>query len=198
MEIIKHAAFVLLFLAALSNFSYAHTVTLNYAFRIGADKDNIIHVNDTDFNATQANLSGFQLLDKKFITAERGSTVFGMVFAGKAFLNASLNTTYSASEYLLQMKQGGEKNKFLVAFTNGTWRNVDSTINLERDKIPSKTFGDVVIRARENFPFFMRAEYESIDISNRVRWDGPVKIAIRHEGLVNGLANITFRLLSGG
>ncbi len=173
----------------------AHTVTLNYAFHIGADKDNIIHVNDTDFNATQANLSAFTALDRKFITSERTGVVFGLVFAGKTFLNASLNTTYTAADYILQMKQSAERDRFLVTFTNGTWRNIDNAA--AQSAMPSKTFGDIIKIARA-VPLFIRAEYDTIDINNRLRWDGSAKIAIRNQGIVNGLTNVTLTFLNGG
>ena len=43
-------------LAVLSSISYAHTVTTNFAFNIGGNKDDtIIHVNNENYPATYPN-----------------------------------------------------------------------------------------------------------------------------------------------
>jgi hypothetical protein len=175
-------------------------VTMNLAFKIDDDKNNTIHTDNSDCNAlTNGNsASGFSSLENKFISAERDNKVLGIVFAGSSFYHTYFNTSYSSAAYLLQMKQAARGNKFLITFTNGTYATLDSAVGQARNKIPGRTFGDIAKETRASFPLYIRAEYDTIDIASRIRWDGAVRIAIRNSGLVNGLANITLSLLSGG
>lgn len=173
-------------------------VTLNLAFTIGSDKNNTIHTDSSDCNALNASSSGFSSLENKFISGHSSNAVLGIVFAGTNFYHAYFDTAYSSSAYLIQMKQSAEGNKFLVTFTKGTSTTLDGVVSQNRNKIPSLTFGDVVRAARASFPVYIRLEYDDIDLHNRVRWDGPVRISIKNQGIVSGLANITLSLLSGG
>jgi hypothetical protein len=174
-------------------------VTLNLAFRIGSDKaNNIIHSYSSDCAASTAVSSGFYSLENKFISAHRDSDVLGVAFAGSDFYHTYFDTSYSSDSYLLQLKQAAAGNKFIITLTNGTSSTLENAIMRERDKIPSRTLGSVTREARSSFPLFIRAEYDAIDINNRIHWDGAVRIAIRNNGFVNGLANITLSLLGGG
>ena len=195
---LKPAALMLFLLMLLAGASHAHNVTLNFAFRIGSDKNNTIHVNETDYNATQPNASTFASLDKKFITSERNNAVFSLSSLGKTFLSAFINTSYSSSDYLIQMKQGDEQNRFLFAFTNGTRTNAENALLEAGNKIPPRALGAVARIAREKFPLFIRAEYDAVDIASRIRWDGSVRIAISNQGNSNERTNVTLTLLSGG
>jgi len=175
--------------------SLARSVTINMAFTIGDDKNNIIHVNGTDYNGTDNNATMFAMVDKKFISSERSNKVFAMVFAGGEFLNILLNASYSPSAYLLQMSQEHKGNRFLLAFTNGTWRNIDSKAEgAEAAKILSKAFGTLAFSTPSSFPLFIRLEYDSIDLYSRIRFVSATKLLIKNVGSINR-PNITMSVL---
>ena len=144
--------------------SFARSVKVNMAFTIGDDKNNIVHVNGTDYNGTDNNATTFTTLGKKFISAERDNKVFAMVFAGDEFLNIFLNTSYSSSTYLIQMSQEHKNNRLLLAFTNGTRNSIDNKAeSVESAKILSKTFGSLAFSIPSSFPLFIRFEYDRIN-----------------------------------
>jgi hypothetical protein len=182
--------FLFLFISSV----HARSVTLNLAFNI-TDKDNIIRVNDTDYNATQPAALTFLTLEKKFISAEKNGKVLSLVFAGRDFLSVFFNTTYSTNHYLIQMKQGDNENRFLLAFTNGTWRDIDDKAgSVEEARFLAKTFGALSFAVPNSFSFFLRLENDMIDIANSLRFDGSTKLLLRNRGEVNSLTNVTIDL----
>jgi len=162
---------------------YARPVTVNVAFKIGSDKDNIIRVNGTSFSGLQTDKKVITELDKKFISSEKNSKVLSMVFAGSDFLNIGFNTTYSASEYLLFMTQDDNENRFLITFTNGTFANIESKAkDAEMFRTISRIFGNMLVPVPGAFSLFLRLEYRDIDLSDTTRFNGPTRLLIRNLG----------------
>jgi hypothetical protein len=195
-KLIKENTYVwLIILLIIIPAASARSVTMNAAFNISG-KDNIIHVNGTDYNATQNNAATFTNLDKKFISSEKNSKVFAIVFAGSQFLDAYFNTTYSANEYLLAMSQDDYNNRFLIAFTNGTYSNIDSKAkDVEGFHMLSKLFGDLAFSVPNSFSFFLRLEYSDVDLYGRKRFDGPTKLLVKNSGKVGSIYNITLDVI---
>jgi len=159
-------------LAALSSVSYAHTVTANFAFNIGGDKeDTTVHVNDENYSATFPNELNFFDLEKKYISAQRNGLLAYMIFNGNDFLNIKFRQ-YDMDNYMFQMIQGADKNKFIIGFTSGSWPDIESKLS----GIPSKTVGNLQQDIKRDKSFFVRADYSGIDILNALRVSGVKKV----------------------
>ncbi len=172
--------------------AYARSVSMNFAFNIGGDKSDTIRTNGTDFSGSQTSEITFPTMDKKFVSSERNGKVFGLAFAGSEFLNIHINTSYSSSEYLLRMTQEAYNNRFLLAFTSGTWNNIDAHAKDAEDfRLISRTFGNIVLPVAGTFFFFMRLEYQNADIHNKTVMNGPVKLLIRNQGRIGNIFNIS-------
>ncbi len=162
----KAVIVVVILIAVLSSASFAigKTVQLNLALAIGSKDDNITvgssHVSAQDENVTLSIVSGGTALGTGNITA------------------------YSSTEYMLQVTQAAENNRFLVSFTNGTNQTIINKLNsLGSRKILPRTFGGLVSKIPENFMVFLRLEYDDIDIISRTRWSAnPVRLLISNEG----------------
>jgi hypothetical protein len=93
-----------------------------------------------------------------------------------------MNTTYSANDYLIQMKQEHTDNRFLFVFTKGSWSNIDSKIS-SVGTLFGRVFGDVTITLPGMFPLFIRLEYDDINISGTAKWEsGSYEIKIENNG----------------
>ncbi len=184
-----------IFLLLVSSLTFARSVTMNLAFNIGNTKDNIIYVNGTNVNATQPDGRTFADLDKKSISSERRNKILALVFAGSEFLGTSFNTTYSASNYLLSMKQGSN-NRFLIAFTNGTFADIEKKAkDAEEFHMISKLLGNMLFSSQDRFSFFLRLEYQGINLINRTRFEGPTKLLIKNAGKAGNLNNVTISVI---
>ena len=159
----------------------AERITMNFAFNI-TNRDNIIHVNDTDYNTTQANKVTFTGLEKKYVTAERNNSLFVLAFAGEKMDNIKINTSFSSQSYLISLEQYDDRNKLLLGYTRGTWRNVDSKMDsLDTVKFLAKTFGDFTAFS-SSFFYFIRLEYRDIVIANSIDFDGSLKLFVHNRG----------------
>jgi len=153
--------FILLLILILGSVSFAHTVKMNFRFNINGTDE--IRVNDTTyFNNGSANYA-FGNTEKKYMASNSSSSAAALVFAGSKMLGMSL--IISTGNYTFQMKQEELENRFLVAFTKGSWKDIDDDIFSVRN-ILSKTFGNFAVIAPESFPIFLRLEYEDINILN--------------------------------
>ncbi|MFC2143241.1 hypothetical protein ACFLQN_02475 [Candidatus Aenigmatarchaeota archaeon] len=181
--------FCLLFLVVVN----AHEVSMNFAFNIGGDKDDtIIHVNDTDYPGIHP--EGpivFDDLEKKYISAERAGidAVAALVFGGSNFLTLSMDTTYGLTSFLFKINQDDEDNRFIVAFTEGSWDNIENHLG---ERIPSKTYGDFnsLLYNTENFVYSIILQRSDIEFIERVRLSGLNKLFIKNVGEEQGKTKI--------
>ncbi len=194
--IFRYISLTSVVLLLISGIAFARPVTMNLAFNIGGDKDNIIRVNGTSFSGLGPDEKVIAELDKKFISSEKNSKVLAMVFAGSDFLGSGFNTTYSANEYLLFLSQDGYSNRLLITFTNGTFRDVENKAqDAEAFHMVSKIFGNMLILSPRSFPFFIRVEYGSLHLDGRIRFDGPTKLFIKNIGKIGNMANVTMKVI---
>ncbi|MBI3190090.1 hypothetical protein HYZ41_00125 [archaeon] len=185
-------AVIMICFTVFSTAAEAKTVTMNFAFSFNGDKSDTIRVNETSYLGTTTQEKTFTSLGKKFISAERGTSVLGLVFAGSEFINVKLNTSYSATAYMLGMSQDEINNRFLLAFTTGVWGNIDSkTSDVESFGYISKVFGDVTFTQPETFPFFIKLEYRNVDLLNRTIFRGPARFFMTNTGKSGTLTNVT-------
>lgn len=159
--------------------AFGSTVTLNFAFHIGSSK--------SDDSADVAD---------NYITAEGDSVVLALVSSGNAF-GTNYNSSYSAGDYLLQMKQGLENNRFILAFTQGGNQSIKSRLSaLGNKKIPGERFGSLSFAVPKSFRAFLRLEFETADIVSRAFWSGSQEIIIRNEGdNENGIPKISIEVV---
>jgi uncharacterized delta-60 repeat protein len=149
------------------------TVTMNLAFHIGSNKINdIITVNDN------------------FVSSEEFPVIISLATAKNEF-GTSFTSNYSADDYLLQMKQGIDGNRFLLVFTQGSNNEVSKEISsLGPEKIPTGRFGELSFKVPSSFKTFLRLEFDKINIISRAFWKGTQEIMIKNEGRDNGRARI--------
>ncbi|MBI2076719.1 MAG: hypothetical protein HYT72_05730 [Candidatus Aenigmarchaeota archaeon] len=171
------AAFILVMLSSAA-FGLGKTVQLNLAFSIGAKDDNLTVGNG-------------------FVSAQDSNVTLSIVSSGTA-TSAGNITAYSATEYMLQLTQATDNNRFLIAFTNGTNQTIINKLNLlGSKKILSRAFGDLPAKIPESFFVFLRLEYDDVDIISRTRWSAnPFQLIIRNEGLNDrGIAQVSMELV---
>lgn len=185
---------VLAFLMLVSAAAYARSVTMSLAFNI-TNKDNIIRANDTLYNTIATNATTMSNV-KKFISSERNGTLAGLVFAGTDFLSISLNTTYSANHYLMQLSQDDNSNRFIIPVANGTWESIDARLgDIDRTKIMGSAFGNIFYAVPKAFDFFIRLEYRNVDIINNVRFDGSTSFFMKNAGKSGKLSMINVSVI---
>lgn len=159
-------AIFMAFLLAFGGYSLSlgKTVQLNLAFSIGAKDDNLTVGTD-------------------FVSAQDSSVTLSIVSSGTA-TSAGNITGYSSAEYMLQLTQATDSNRFLIGFTNGTNQTIINKLNLlGSKKILSKAFGDLPMKIPESFFVFLRLEYDYVDLISRTRWSAnPFQLIIRNEG----------------
>jgi len=164
--------------------AHARSVTMNFALNI-AGKTNTIHVNGTDYDASQAAKAIFTSPGSKYVSAENNNRLLALVSAGENLSGIELNTSYSSQDYLLSVNQDDNNNRLLVAYTRGTWRDVDSKAeSVGFEGFLAKTFGDFV-RTSARFFYFIRLEYRNIDLSSAIDFSGPIKLLVRNAGQKN-------------
>lgn len=156
-------ALIILLLAGYS-FSIGRTAQLNLAFAIGTKDDNITVASD-------------------YVSAQDGNVVLALVSSVVTASTANI-TAYSSNEYMLQMSQDLNNNRFLITFTNGTNQTVADKLKLlGNKKILPKTFGNLAATALSEIFLFLRLEYDDLDITTRARWGtAPVQLIIRNNG----------------
>lgn len=158
-----YASLILLAIFGYS-FSVGRTAQLNLAFSIGAKDDNITVGTD-------------------YVSAEDSGIILAIVSSGTATARGNI-TAYSANEYMLQLTQALEDNRFLITITNGTSQTIESRLRLLGSRrILPKTFGSVAVAVPTNLFLFLRLEYEDLDITTRTRWSAsPTQLIIRNDG----------------
>ncbi len=181
---------ILLVVLGLMPFTHAHTVTMNFAFNMSGTKDNTIHFNETDYNASLTNLTIIKDLNKKYISASHNNSVFGAISAGD-FIEAKYNSSHTATGYLIQLTESDKDNRVIIGYTNGTYSNIDSVLDsVTRLKMILTTIG------KFSFAFvpsniYIRAEFDNADLFSRIKFSGFGNLEIRNIGKVNNLHNIT-------
>ncbi|MBI2971408.1 MAG: hypothetical protein HYY37_03265 [Candidatus Aenigmarchaeota archaeon] len=144
-----------------------NTVQFNLAFNINDKSDDTIYSRND------------------LITAEDDGVVLGIASGGKKAFNSSASPTYSASDYLLQLDEALEGNRFYIIFTNGTREEVKKRVNVMGDQdIVRTTFGfPQRPPTPPAVPTFLKLVYDDVDIIGRTRWAaGPREIIIENEG----------------
>lgn len=185
----------LLALLMLSGIAAAHTVTMNFAIRIGADANNTnatIRINDTEYNTTTPVSLTFISLNKKYILSNNTSAVTAFLPAGN-LLSVRLNSSYNSTHYLFQITQDSSDNRFLVAATNGTYNDVEDKLDMiSVTRMVASTFGRFAVTIPVSFPIFIRLEYKNIDIDKRAFWSGVSQLRIINRGLTGrNIPNVT-------
>jgi hypothetical protein len=103
---------------------------------------------------------------------------------------------YNPKYMLSQIKQdsGG---RFLFAFTNGTYADIERNLEQARAvKLVSSTFGHFRQFSPEAFRIFIRMEYSDIDLRNGLSWSGIGRIVIKNTGTdIRGLPSISMELI---
>ncbi len=151
-------------------------ILLNFAIRIGSTKNENITVLDN------------------IISAHDGSLAFAIVSANNKF-GTALNSSYSSTENLLQVKQGMENNRFLIVFANASNETIHDRLSFIKDrKFPGKTFGTYIEPSVGQFPLYIRLQYEDLNIISRVRFVGSTKLIIRNEGRADGRTKIALEV----
>ena len=172
---------------------YAYETTMNFAYKIGSDKNEVIRVNDADYNAAVTNSQVFTSLAKKYISSRRGSSVFGIFFAGDEFVNAGFNSSYSGTEYLIYVTQGSKSNRFIIGFANTSQGNYDSASDVVAlHKIVLSTISSVSYAFVPN-NFYMIIELDAL-LTSYIKWSGAVNLVIKNNGLTDNLYNISLEI----
>ena len=180
----------------LSGAALAHTVTINLVMHIGNDINNTLHINETDYNVSPSTSLTFSSLDKRYISANNTTSIVAIAAAG-TLLNIRFNNTYNSTHYLLQMTQDSDKNRFLIAMTNGTYNDIDDRLAMiDNLKTVSSTFGKFITVAPSSFTTFIRLEYTNVDIDRIVEWSGIGRLLIKNRGLTGrGVPNVTLEVV---
>lgn len=183
----------------LSGLAAAHTVTVNFAIRLGADANNTnatLHVNDTDYNTTTPTRLTFINLGKKYISSNNTSSLTGLASAG-SLLYIRMNNSYNSTHYLFQMAQDSADNRFLIIATNATASDIDDKLSMiDNSRMIATTIGRFAVAAAKSFPVFIRLEYASIDIDWRSFWSGSGQLRIINRGLTSrNIPNVTIELV---
>lgn len=154
---------IALFLSSYS-FAVGRTVQLNLAFSIGSKDDNITAVGD-------------------YVAAQDAGLALGIVSSGTTTAAGNV-TGYSSGEYMLQLTQALNNNRFLIAFTNASNQTIsDKLKQLGSRRILARTFGNLATAAPSSMFLFLRLEYEDADITTRARWGAsPIQIMIKNAG----------------
>lgn len=155
---------------------FGRSVQMDFAF----------HINDSKVNDEISNSTNYILVQDNVL-----NITAGLIFSG----SESFGTNYSSTvdDYIIQLKQSLDKNRFYLVFTNATKGKIESKLPLSYDKILQKTFADFSYIAKKKFPLFIRLEYTKINL-NKVRF-GKGEILIKNEGIENGLTKIRIEVL---
>jgi len=172
---------------------YAYETTMNFAYKIGSDKNEIIHVNNVDYSAASDNNQIFTSMAKKYISSRRGSSVFGVFFSGDEFVSAGFDSSYSGTEYLVHLTQGSRSNRFLIGFANTTQGSYDSAYDVvDIHKIILTTISSASYGFVPN-NFYMIIEIDAL-LASYIKWSGAVNLIIKNNGLKDGLYNISLEV----
>jgi hypothetical protein len=134
---LRWADYIILFFAMLCILpvSFAHTATMNFRFHI-ADIGDVVRVNGTNYTG-QALLS-FTDLSKPYISAERADKNNTLVVLSMLGGLVEGTVDKQSDPYMFKVTQD-ENNGFLLALTEGDWRDADAL----QGKIPARTVGQL-------------------------------------------------------
>ena len=158
---------------------FGRSVLMNLAFHIASRTGDV-------FNSSN-----------EYVLSQNNNVTLALISAGSQSFGSRINETYSANDYLFEMKQGIEGNRFLLVFTKGNWQTIKNKIPVvNEDKILTKTFGDLDYSVPDTFPLSLRLEYTDIDIINRTVWSGSGELIIKNQGLnARGIPTISIDVL---
>ena len=179
----KHSVIITCLLLFIST-AYAYSIEMNFAFHLGSDKNDTIHVNGTNYLGNETYKLTFTELSKKYVSSEdnENNVVAALVFAGSSFLSVMINTTYSSTDYLLQMTQDSEDNGLLFAFTKGRWSDIDDDV-LSVKTILGTMFGVLSYTKPSSFVHFLRLEFTDINLTSKLKWgSGAYRLYISNQG----------------
>jgi hypothetical protein len=152
---------LLIVLAAVAPASAA-TVGMNFKFHVNSLGTDIIHVNGSSYLGQSINTT-FRP-EKPYISAEYGSALAALVFAGGGFLNIRLDT--AADPYSFFMLQEEQGNRFLIAVTDGNWQEIDAQASSRR--VPQRTFGGLPVPFANPQNIFLRLNYETLRLAGAI------------------------------
>ena len=162
--------------------AHGHTVTMNIAYHLGDDKaDDTIHVAGSDIPATEYVDESYDDLARPYISSESQGTVAALVFGGSQFINAYLRTSYTSEDYLFGMMQDDRENRFVIAVTRGTWRDIDT-----QPTVPSQTYGSLQYQEPRSFLLFSRLQFETVDLLADATLTGERLLVVRNAGVAGG------------
>lgn len=186
----KRAAITLALLMLFVTTAEASEVTMNLAFSIDGKSTDVIHANGTSYSTSSPLALTFSRPDKKYISSEGTGNVLALVFAGSSLINLHFNTTYSVSDYLIQMTQSDRNNRFIITYVNGTRSDVEDDLPaVDIFRTVSKTFGTFPVLAPPAFPLFLRLQPQA-DIQNFYEFGGVTKLMVRNLGKENGVTKV--------
>lgn len=168
---------------------YSKTITSNFATHINTT--DLIRINGTNISSDGSTEETY-VPSKRFISSNSNGTVFATVFAGSLFNNISLNTSYSGDDYLFQMRQGAENNRILIAYTNGSWEQIDSRmLEIDSDRLIGTTFGNFTETEPDEVQttFFTFFKDINITLSDRIGM-GNFDVIIKNLGKINNITNV--------
>ncbi len=162
---------------------YAHTVTMN----LKIDGTNPVYADSSQITTD----TNFVNMNKKYLITT-DNTVFGVVFAGSRFIDASVKTSPTS----FRMSQNYDDNRFLVAFTKTSWQRFDEKYE-SVGKLLSTTFGSFSKQVVNAFPVYLNLQYYDIDIINNLSWTGQKSLLIKNEGKDGrGLTKVSIQPIS--
>ena len=173
-------------------------IATEYANQINTTKFTIFGGEETAPTSSSALSTSltFVNLNNRYISANSTTSIAAIASAG-TLLNIRFNNTYNSTHYLLQMTQDSDKNRFLIAMTNGTYNDIDDRLAMiDNLKTVSSTFGKFLNVAPSSFTTFIRLEYTNVDIDRIVEWSGIGRLLIKNRGLTGrGVPNITLEVV---
>ncbi|MBI5061179.1 MAG: hypothetical protein HZB67_02595 [Candidatus Aenigmarchaeota archaeon] len=142
--------FVVILASSSSLAGYGRSVKMNLAFHIGDSKSN----DEINYGNKYAIVND--------------SVAAGLLFSGAEVFNTSVNTGYSSSDNMLQLKQSLDGNKFYIVCAKSNFSGVYSKVSqIDKDRLLAKTFSGYEQTKPRVFPVFIRLEYENVDILNK-------------------------------
>ncbi|MFH0949181.1 MAG: hypothetical protein V1802_01710 [Candidatus Aenigmatarchaeota archaeon] len=187
---------VIIVLLMLLPVAFAHTVTMNFAFNMSANKQDTVHVNGFNYDAGEEIKLNFADMEKKYISSQTNDIVSALISAGSGFISLGFDSHYSPSSYMFNISQSHKKNRFILAFTNGTWESIDKkTTDIESSGIISSAFSPFRAAAPAMQTVFLRLAYSNIDIASRIHLLGNVNLLVKNAGKSDGRTKIIIEVI---
>ena len=171
---------------------YLFNVTVNYANTSTNMTNDTIRANDTSYDSDI--ISNTTFTTPRYIASNNLTATLGIVSAGTDFMNIQMRA-YSDPDYLLQLTQGSDDNRVLIAFANMSWSSIDSAMPAVSEfGMLAKTFAGFALQKPTGFSLFLRL-VPDINLMNSTRWgSGPHNIRIRNVEK-KGAGNITIEVI---